>query len=136
MVLIQTEFPDHPLYEALKRQDYRAFADTLLEERRQSGFPPFIHQALLRAEATRLRTALDFLRAAIDVARDIRGPVTLYDPVPAAMPRRAGRERAQLLVQCESRARLQQFLGAWRTRLDENRRSPARWVIDVDPLEF
>ncbi len=135
-VFIQTEFPDHPLYEALKRQDYRAFADTLLEERRQAGFPPFVHQALLRAEAPRLATALDFLRAAAASARSLAAPVTLYDPVPAAMPRRAGRERAQLLVQCESRAQLQQFLGQWHRALFENRSAPARWAIDVDPLEF
>jgi primosomal protein N' (replication factor Y) (superfamily II helicase) len=135
-VLIQTEFPDHPLYQALKHQDYRAFADTVLEERRQAGFPPFVHQALLRAEAPRLATALDFLRAAAASARSDSAPVTLYDPVPAAMPRRAGRERAQLLVQCESRARLQQFLGGWHRKLSERRLAPARWAIDVDPLEF
>jgi primosomal protein N' (replication factor Y) len=135
-VLIQTEFPDHPLYQALKRQDYRAFADTVLEERRQAGFPPFVHQALLRAEAPRLATALEFLRAAAASARSISSLVTLYDPVPAAMPRRAGRERAQLLVQCESRVRLQQFLGGWHRTLSESRTAPARWAIDVDPLEF
>lgn len=135
-VLIQTEFPNHPLYQALKLQDYRAFADSLLEERRQAGFPPFLYQALLRAEAPRLATALDFLRAAAVSARSVSAPVTLYDPVPAAMPRRAGRERAQLLVQCESRARLQQFVGAWHRKLSENRSAPARWAIDVDPLEF
>jgi primosomal protein N' (replication factor Y) len=135
-VLVQTEFPDHPLYQALKRQDYRAFADTLLEERRQAGFPPFVHQALLRAEAPRLATALDFLRTAGAAARRISTPVTLYDPVPAAMPRRAGRERAQLLVQCESRAQLQRFLGEWYRTLSPSRSAPARWAIDVDPLEF
>ena len=135
-VLIQTEFPDHPLYDALKRQDYRAFADALLEERQQAGFPPFTHQALLRAEAPRMQTALEFLRGAIVAARDIRNSVTLYDPVPAAMARRAGRERAQLLVQCESRARLQHFLGEWCRKLGAGRSSAARWVIDVDPLEF
>jgi primosomal protein N' (replication factor Y) (superfamily II helicase) len=135
-VLIQTEFPNHPLYRALKLQDYRAFADSLLEERRQAGFPPFLYQALLRAEAPRLAAALDFLRAAASSARSVSAPVTLYDPVPAAMPRRAGRERAQLLVQCESRARLQQFVGRWHRKLSENRSAPARWAIDVDPLEF
>lgn len=135
-VLIQTEFPEHALYQALKHQDYRAFAEALTEERRRAGFPPFIHQALLRAEAPRLATALGFLRAAAVSAHKIAIPVTLYDPVPAGMPRRAGRERAQLLVQCESRARLQQFLGAWYRELCKDRSAAARWAIDVDPLEF
>ncbi|MBI1965484.1 MAG: primosomal protein N' [Betaproteobacteria bacterium] len=136
-VLIQTEFPHHPLYQALQRQDYRAFADSLLAERRQAGFPPFIHQALLRAEAPRLATALDFLAEAARRARRLAAPqITLYDAVPAAMPRRAGRERAQLLVQSESRARLQEFLGAWMSELVAARATRARWSLDVDPLEF
>jgi primosomal protein N' (replication factor Y) len=135
-VLIQTEFPQHPLYAALARQDYRAFADDALTERRQAGFPPFVHQALLRAEAPQLATALDFLAHAARLARSLDGRVSIYDPVPAAMPRRAGRERAQLLAQSESRARLQQFLHAWRERLASGRSSRARWSLDVDPLEF
>jgi primosomal protein N' (replication factor Y) len=135
-VLIQTEFPDHPLYQALQRHDYRAFAENLLAERRQAGFPPFIHQALLRAEAPRLATALDFLAAAARQARRLNPPVTIYDPVPAAMARRAGRERAQLLVQCESRSQLQQFLHGWYRQLAAQRVTRARWSLDVDPLEF
>lgn len=135
-VLIQTEFPHHPLYQALQRQDYRAYADSLLEERRQAGFPPFVHQALLRAEAPRLATALDFLAEAARRARRLASQITLYDAVPAAMPRRAGRERAQLLVQSDSRARLQQFLGAWHGELTRARATRARWSLDVDPLEF
>jgi primosomal protein N' (replication factor Y) len=135
-VLIQTEFPDHPLYQALKRHDYRAFATSLLEERRQAGFPPFFHQALLRAEAPRLAAALEFLTAAARGARGIIPQVAIYDPVPAAMPRRAGRERAQLLVQSESRPHLQQFLHGWYRLLAEQRSTRARWSLDVDPFEF
>jgi primosomal protein N' (replication factor Y) len=135
-VLIQTEFPDHPLYRALGHHDYRAFADALLAERRQAGFPPFVHQAVLRAEAPRIGTALSFLAAAARVARQLNPTVTVYDAVPAALPRRAGRERAQLLVQSASRGRLRQFLHAWFTRLSTRRSSPARWSLDVDPLEF
>lgn len=135
-VLIQTEFPQHPLYAALARQDYRAFADEALAERRQAGFPPFVHQALLRAEAPRLAAALEFLANAAHLGRSIGAQVSIYDPVPAAMPRRAGRERAQLLAQSESRARLQQFLHAWRERLEPGRPSRVRWSLDVDPLEF
>jgi primosomal protein N' (replication factor Y) (superfamily II helicase) len=135
-VLIQTEFPQHPLYQALQKHDYRAFAETLLGERRQAGFPPFTHQALLRAEAPRLAAALDFLAAAVRLARRLEPPVTIYDPVPAAMPRRAGRERAQLLVQSESRSQLQRFLHDWYRDLMTQRVTRARWSLDVDPLEF
>jgi primosomal protein N' (replication factor Y) len=135
-VLIQTDFPHHPLYAALQRQDYRDFAEGALAERRQAGFPPFVHQALLRAEAPRLATALEFLDAAARKGRALDAQVTTYDPVPAAMQRRAGHERAQLLVQSESRQRLRDFLGAWRAVLAQARATPVRWSLDVDPLEF
>jgi len=136
-VLIQTDFPDHPLYQALKAQDYAAFAHQVLEERRQSGFPPFVHQALLRAEAARMSVALEWLEKAAGLGRALSSEVTIYDPVPAVMPRIAGRERAQLLVQCASRAALQAFLSAWHARLvDQPQKTRARWSLDVDPLEF
>src|SRR5262245_56003430 len=102
-VLIQTEFPQHPLYAALRQQDYRAFADGVLAERREAGFPPFVYQAVLRTEAPRLATAIEFLADAASRGRKFAAGVTIYDPVPAALPRRAGRERAQLLVQSASR---------------------------------
>ncbi len=135
-VLIQTEFPQHPLYAALCRQDFRAFADSALAERRQAGFPPFVHQALLRAEAPQLATALDFLDAAARKGRALDPDIILYDAVPAALPRRAGRERGQLLVQSESRQKLRAFLAAWHGALSGARATRARWSLDVDPLEF
>jgi primosomal protein N' (replication factor Y) len=136
-VLIQTEFPGHPLYAALRRQDYRAFAESALAERRQAGFPPFVHQALLRAEAPKLATALEFLDEAARRGKALDSPgVSIYDPVPAALPRRAGIERAQLLVQSGSRPALREFLGAWQDALSAARSAPARWTLDVDPLEF
>jgi primosomal protein N' (replication factor Y) len=135
-VLIQTDFPDHPLYAALREQNFAHFADSLLKERRVTGFPPFQYQALLRAEATKLEAALQWLTRAAGIARDIDEGIMVYDPVPAGMMRLAGRERAQLLVQCASRTRLQRFLAAWRVALYEKRASAARWSLDVDPLEL
>lgn len=135
-VLVQTEFPDHPLYRALCENDYAAFARAQLAERRQAGLPPFVHQALLRAEAPRLATALEFLADAAALARGLRQAVTIYDPVEASMRRLAGRERAQLLVQAGSRRRLQAFLQAWHDKLAAQAPRKVRWTLDVDPLEF
>jgi primosomal protein N' (replication factor Y) len=136
MVLVQTQFPDHPLYTALRDQDFDAFARTQLAERRQAGFPPYVHQALLRAEARELKTALAFLEQAALAAAGLDSGVTVYDPVPANMMRRAGRERAQLLVQTRSRTELRAFLNAWRPLLADAESTPARWSLDVDPLDF
>ncbi|GAO34914.1 primosome assembly protein PriA [Sulfuricella sp. T08] len=133
-VLIQTQFPTHPLFQALIRHDYPGFAETLLTERKQAEFPPFCHQALLRAEAPQVETALAFLRKAQGVApRDF--DVSLFDPVPAQMARLAGMERAHLLVQATSRGALQAFLSAWNKSLF-SMGGNVRWSLDVDPLEF
>jgi primosomal protein N' (replication factor Y) len=135
-VLIQTDFPQHPLFAALRDQTYASFADSLLAERRTAGFPPFQYQALLRAEAGKLDVALAWLQHAATLAQPIGEGITLYDPVPAGMMRLAGRERAQLLVQAAQRPPLQRFLSAWRKLLAEQKSSVARWSIDVDPLEL
>jgi primosomal protein N' (replication factor Y) len=91
---------------------------------------------LLRAEAPKLETALAYLARAARVAKTLARGVTIYDPVPAGMVRLAGRERAQLLVQAETRVRLQSFLAAWHARLAAEPSTRARWSLDVDPLEF
>ncbi|MBX9904884.1 MAG: primosomal protein N' [Burkholderiales bacterium] len=135
-VLVQTEFVDHPLYAALRDQDFDAYARNLLAERRQAGFPPYVHQALLRAEARTVDIALQFLAQAARNARRLKPAVTVYDPVPANMMRKSGRERAQLLVQSPSRTDLRTFLNAWRPYLAETASTAARWSLDVDPAEF
>ena len=135
-VLIQTEFPQHPLFQALARHDYPAYAQELLAERKQAGFPPFVHQAVLRAEAPQIAAALDFLARAARYAAELAGAVTIYDPVPANLARMAGLERAQLTVQAHSRSALQKFLQAWRERLDAAGERKVRWALDVDPLEL
>ena len=135
-VMIQTDFPAHVLYQALCRDDYPAFAKELLAERKQAGFPPFVYQAVLRAEASRLETALEFLIRAAREGAKVESSVTIYDPVPAGMPRRAGLERAQLTVQARSRPGLHAFLRAWQVRLGHAAGRKVRWALDVDPLEL
>ena len=134
-VLVQTEFPDHPLYHALRQHDYDTLAQTLLAERKMAGFPPFVYQALLRAEASRIDVALDFLTRAAAIAK-VTKSVEVFDPVPAQMARLKGQERAYLLIQSGSRKKLQEYLSAWRTRLDTLPVHKVRWTLDVDPLEF
>jgi len=140
-VLIQTEYPDHPLYQALVEHDYARFAQNQLGERRIAGFPPFSFQAMLRAEARSMEQALDFLATARAVAamlpNALADGVTLYDPVPMRLQRLMTLERGQLLVESLSRPALQAFLAAWMEKLYALK-MPAglRWHLDVDPLEF
>jgi primosomal protein N' (replication factor Y) (superfamily II helicase) len=137
-VLIQTQFPTHPLYAALARHDYPDFAAQLLKERAQAGFPPYAYQAMLRAEAPQMADALTFLLAARHwKTPEKHGDVMLYDPVPMRLARRANFERGQLLAESASRRALQAFLAEWWVAVRGIKTSSnLRWHLEVDPLEF
>ncbi len=132
-VLVQTRYPQHPLYRALLAHDYPGFAQATLAERRSAGLPPFVYQALLRAEAKQLQAALDFLQAARDLM-PVDG-IVINDPVPMTVTRVAGVERAQLLVESSSRAQLQAFLRPWTAALRQQK-SRLRWSLEVDPVDI
>ena len=134
-VLIQTDFPGHPLYAAVASHDFDRFAAEALDERRLAGLPPYSHLALLRAESKKSGEAVDFLDAAARLARKLEPKVEVFDPVPAPLERKAGFERAQLLVRGATRAQLQPFLRAWREALAARGDRRVRWSLDVDPQE-
>ena len=140
---IQTWHPQHPLYAALLRHDFAAFAASQLAERRMAGLPPFAHLALLRAEARSAESARGFLQAAAELAADLAGSdaVSVYPPVPASIARVADAWRMQMLIESPSRAALQRMLAAWLPQLHALRSARRgaelrilRWAVDVDPL--
>ena len=132
-VLVQTRYPQHPLYRALMNQDYTGFAASVLEERQSAGLPPFVFQALLRAEAKTLDKALEFLTTAKTLLE--HEGIIINDPVPMTITRVAGVERAQLLLESSSRAVLQAFLKPWMQALRESK-SRLRWSLEVDPVDI
>ncbi len=134
-VLIQTRYPRHPLFTALARHDFAGFAEAQLGERRIAGFPPFVFEAALRAEAPKLETAMAFLK---DAAAAVGAPdeVRVFDPVPHVLTRRANFERAQLVMQSASRPALQDYLKYLSENLFKSPQRQVRWHLDVDPIEF
>ncbi len=137
-VLIQTRYPDHPLLQTLVRKGYRAFAEQALREREAASMPPYSHQALVRADATRGEYAQGFLEQVVAWARGLGiAGVDLWGPVPAPMARRAGRHRVHLLIQAARREALHALLDrlpACVADLPASRR--VRWSVDVDPLDL
>jgi primosomal protein N' (replication factor Y) len=137
---IQTWHPRHPLFAALTRHDFAAFAASQLGERESAGLPPFASLALLRAEAKQASAAAAFLHAAAERAAALpeAAGVMVYPPVPPPIARVAGVERMQMLVESRSRVALQRFLGAWLPGLSplgkEKAHRVLRWAVDVDPL--
>ena len=140
---LQTSHPQHPLFAALRKHDYAAFAASELEQRRAAGMPPFAFQALLRADARTQEAAQAFLTAASTAADSLPGAdhVTRYPAVPLAIQRVANVERAQMLIESGSRAALQRLLATWQPLLQTVRRSAEgkgviRWLVDVDPQQI
>ena len=132
-VLIQTRYAQHPLYAAVVKHDYDRYAGSLLEERRQAALPPYMYQALLRAEAPELATAIAFLEETRDILPS--DAVTLNDPIPMTMTRVYNVDRAQLLVESSSRPALQAFLKEW-VGLLRALKTRVRWSLEVDPLDI
>jgi primosomal protein N' (replication factor Y) len=132
-VLVQTRYAQHPLYSALMKHDYDSFAAALLVERRQATFPPFMYQALLRAEARELAQALEFLTAARQLVE--HEGIILNDPIPMTMTRVHNVDRAQLLVESASRPALQAFLKVWMEAL-RGLKSRVKWSVEVDPVDI
>lgn len=137
-VLIQTHHPDHPLLRVLVREGYGQFAQAALMERRQAALPPFSCLALLRAEAPQRDRAMEFLEDARVCAMGLADKSVLaLGPVPAPMERRAGRFRAQLLLQSDDRAPLHGLLAPWLEELETLKSARrVRWSLDVDPQEM
>ena len=137
-VIVQTAFPEHPFWEQLLQGGYARVAEDALAEREQSRWPPFTRLALLRAAAPDKQHAhalLDVAAGRLAALNDDR--LRVLGPVDAPMARKAGRFRAQLLVQSANRKALHAALAALRPYLED---APvarkARWSIDVDPIEL
>jgi len=135
---VQTWNPGHPLYAALKKHDYIAFAQTQLQERKAAGLPPFAALALLRADARSAQAAAAFLQAAADLVLEQAAPgITVYAPVPPQVAKVADVERMQMLVESPTRGALQRCLAQWLPALHGLRaqhKGLLRWAVDVDPL--
>jgi primosomal protein N' (replication factor Y) len=137
-VFIQTHNPNHPLLLQLIHQGYAEFAKTLLEERRTTRLPPFSYLALIRADALEPKAAIQFLQEIKNGATQINANlINVLGPVPALMERKAGRFRAQLLLQSEQRNNLHRMLKSlvpWIETLKTAKK--VRWTLDVDPIEL
>ena len=133
VVIIQTQYPQHPLYQAIKRHDYPSFAKQCLLEREQAGLPPFMYQALLRAEAKELEKALMFLKKTTELA--LPEGIVVHDPIPMSMVKIANIERAQLLIESQSRPALQAFLKVWLPQIAAIK-PRINWSLEVDPIDI
>ena len=135
-VLIQTQLPEHPVFAAVKAQDYAVFAENELNERQMFAMPPFGFQTAVRADAPRVADAMEFLNAAKEtLAPLLPESVSQFGAAPMLMVRLAERERAQIFLESPSRQDLHRAVSLWVQVLQQNRDGKIRWSVDVDPQE-
>ena len=135
-VLIQTQLPEHPVFAAVKAQDYAVFAENELNERQMFSMPPFGFQTAVRADAPRVADAMEFLNAAKEtLAPLLPASVSQFGAAPMLMVRLAERERAQIFLESTSRQDLHRAVSLWVQVLQQNRDGKIRWSVDVDAQE-
>lgn len=135
-VLIQTQLPEHPVFAAVKAQDYAVFAENELNERQMFAMPPFGFQTAVRADAPRVADAMEFLNAAKETLVPLLpASVSQFGAAPMLMVRLAERERAQIFLESTSRQDLHRAVSLWVQVLQQNRDGKIRWSVDVDAQE-
>ena len=135
-VLIQTQLPEHPVFAAVKAQDYAVFAENELNERQMFAMPPFGFQTAVRADAPRVADAMEFLNAAKETLTPLLPEsVSQFGAAPMLMVRLAERERAQIFLESTSRQDLHRAVSLWVQVLQQNRDGKIRWSVDVDAQE-
>ena len=142
-IYIETQYPESAVFQHLLRHDIDGFLSHTAREREEAGFPPFSYQALVHAEAKSLDKAIQFLsslKAKLKSQALMSKELRVYDPVPKAVMRVAGMERAQLLIESDGRKQLQEILEFVDRELRDNsqgrisKTSRIRWLIERDPI--
>jgi primosomal protein N' (replication factor Y) len=140
-VIVQSRHASHETLQSLANKTYAEFSDSQLKERMAAQLPPFSHLVLLRAEASEMQPALQFLDSIAQFCQSFSAhnslPIEQLGPLPAPMEKRAGKYRVQLLLKTDKRGNLQALLSSLCAEL-ESMKPPrsVRFSIDVDPQDL
>jgi len=136
-VVIETNFPEHPLYKKIQSQDFNGFAEEELQLRKELHFPPFVMQAMLKTESKNKKYLEEFVTQCFQFMSNLPSEVTCFPPVRPYLERLQGFERSHIYMQSDNRTELNHFLSQLRSFISAMKiSSRVKWVIDVDPVEF
>jgi primosomal protein N' (replication factor Y) len=136
-VIIQTHQSDHPMLNDLVQLGYGNFARDLLIERQSFALPPFGYLALFRAESMFQSPGLEWLQQCKDLIVQYQAPLQIIGPIPAAMEKRAGKFRYQLLLKSNQRGALHQTLRHLMPLLEKIKgQHRLHWSLDIDPQDM
>ncbi len=134
LVIIQTYTPEHPVIQAVQRNDYESFVETELQQRAELRYPPYGQLILLRLSS--------YAPEVVEVTAKQLGNMLmeqgagekyeLLGPAPAAIARVANRYRWQILLkllpECENVPDL--------TGLSNLCPPSVSLTIDIDPMNL
>ena len=127
-VIVQSYQPTHPVITLGLAQDYAAFYELAVEQRRRGHFPPFSYllklQCSYKTEAAAVRNAQAF---AEQLRGSVPSDVRILGPTPAFYERAGGQYRWQLTLKSAKRSHL----------VDIIHRLPAgNWQYELDPISL
>lgn len=134
IILLQTNYPDHPVYQFLKEYNFNGFINHTLRERKINNLPPFCHYALIKLstyQEEKLKLSLhDLYQEAKKIPHQ---EITIFSAVPAVLYKLHNRYRGQMLISSNNRIALHSYLTQLEAILDKFKNITI--AIDVDPIE-
>ncbi|WP_108660781.1 primosomal protein N' [Acuticoccus kandeliae] len=131
--LLQTHAPDHPVIQAMLRDDAEAFYREETEVRRQGALPPFQRLAAVIVSATD-RAEAHGHAAALARTAPSSGDVEVLGPAEAPLSILRGRFRYRLLVRAPRTVPLQDIMADWLATVPV--KGTVRRAVDIDPQSF
>ncbi len=128
-VIIQSYTPEHPSVKLGAKEDYQAFYEKELAERKQSLSPPFRYQLKLTGKYS---TEYAAKKAATTLVNEIKSKLKaplpqIIGPSPAFRERVAGKFQYQIIIKSSNRAQLLKII---------EDHLPANWSFDIDPMSL
>jgi primosomal protein N' (replication factor Y) len=134
-VIVQTFTPHSPSIQYARRHDFDGYAEQEMEFRRQFGFPPFGHCAVLTARSNHERRAEFTMQTLhLRLQENLPAGIQLGDPLPSPLIKSHGQFRFQLVLRSQKARPLTRHVQAVlaRTSLPED----VTVVFDMDALNF
>ncbi len=131
-VIIQTQFPDHPFFDALFTQGYEAFADQQLVERTELQFPPTTYLAIIRAQHRDANVVESFLTEMTTCCNQNQH-VNVLGPIPALIAKKQKMHRMQIILNGNQRRALHALIHQLKKQFNADK---VQWFVDIDPVTF
>lgn len=133
-VLIQTQMPEHPIYQTIKKHSYIEFATQELKEREAYELPPFEYYAVLRIYAYKyiqLNNIMNKVNGLFEKYKPYQG-INISKAKPNQMLKLNKQFRGNAVIMSKSRDLLHKYLSKIEGELTK---ISTNIVIDVDPIE-